>query len=64
MFERFYRDAVALADVSNPFAPVPAIWGARFFEQALAFGHAALLPGEVLCAFADRVLAALGDEEP
>lgn len=64
MFERFYRDAVALPDASNPFAPVPAIWGARFFEQALAFGHAALLPGNVLSVFADRVLATLGDEEP
>lgn len=64
MFQRFYRDAVALQGVSNPFAPVPAIWGARFFEQVLASGRAALLPGDVLRAFADRVLATLGDEEP
>jgi glycosyltransferase involved in cell wall biosynthesis len=64
MFERFYRDAVALPHPSNPFAPVPAIWGARFFELALACGHAALLPGDVLSALADRVLATLGAEEP
>jgi glycosyltransferase involved in cell wall biosynthesis len=64
MFERFYRDAAALQGASNPFAPVPAIWGARFFEQALASGHAALLPGDVLRAFADRVIATLGDDEP
>jgi hypothetical protein len=64
MFERFYRDAVARPSASNPFAPVPAIWGARFFELALAFGHAALLPGDVLSALADRVLATLDAEEP
>ena len=64
MFERFYRDALALPHASNPFAPLPAIWGARFYEQALASGHAALLPGDVLRAFADRVLATFGEKEP
>jgi glycosyltransferase involved in cell wall biosynthesis len=60
MFTRFYRHAVALPAAENPFAPVPAVWGARFFERALASGHAALLPGAVLCDLADRVLATCG----
>ncbi len=61
MFERFYREAMAQREAANPFAPVPAVWGTRFFELVLAAGQAALLPDAVLRTIADRTLAALGD---
>jgi hypothetical protein len=56
MFRRFYRNAVTARDADNPFAPVPAVWGARFFERALASGHGALLPDGELLRLADRVV--------
>ena len=57
MFTRFYRHALDLVAAENPFAPIPALWGARFFERALVAGHAALLPDDVLRDLADRALA-------
>lgn len=57
MFARFYRDAVAAKPPANPFAPLPRVWGKRFFECALAAGHASMLPPEVLRDCADRAVA-------
>jgi glycosyltransferase involved in cell wall biosynthesis len=57
MFSRYYREVLALAEPPNPFAPVPAVWGARFFERALARGHAPLLPAHALRALIDELLA-------
>jgi hypothetical protein len=60
MFERFHREAAALTAPENPFAPVPSVWGARFYEQMLASGRAALLPPDVLRELTDRVAATYG----
>ncbi len=57
MFTRFYRQALELPAAGNPFAPIPAVWGARFFERALVAGHGALLPEDVLRELAERALA-------
>ncbi len=61
MFVEFYHSAVNMKSAPNPFAPVPAVWGARFFAHVLGSGHAALLPSSVLADLADRA-AALCDE--
>lgn len=61
MFVDFHHAAVKMNSAPNPFAPVPAVWGARFFAHALGSGHAALLPSSVLSDLADRA-AALADE--
>jgi GT2 family glycosyltransferase len=55
MFSGFYAEALRTPAPQNPFAPVPAVWGARFFEQALGCGHAAILPPEVLRELVQRV---------
>ena len=47
-FAAFYDAALATLRAENPFAPVPAIWGERFFAQVLAHGHATSLPASVL----------------
>jgi hypothetical protein len=60
MFRRFYHEALAARASANPFAPVPAVWGARFFERALAAGHGALLPEDELLRVADRIAAESG----
>jgi glycosyltransferase involved in cell wall biosynthesis len=57
MFERFYRTALAQEAPANPFAPVPAVWGAGFYDQVLGAGHAAQLPPAALREIADWLLA-------
>jgi GT2 family glycosyltransferase len=57
MLRRFYGKALTTQSAPNPFAPVPAVWGTRFFAQALGRGHAAILPPDVLRDLADRVAA-------
>lgn len=61
-FASFYLDALSQRDPPNPFAPVPHVWGARFFESALGAGHASLLPPSALRDWAGRAAAALGED--
>jgi hypothetical protein len=48
IFAAFYDAAVAAPRAENPFAPVPAVWGDRFYAQVLARGHATSLATTVL----------------
>jgi hypothetical protein len=57
MLSRFYDQALKMQSAPNPFAPVPAVWGTRFFAQVLGRGHAAILPDDVLRDLVDRVAA-------
>ena len=54
MLSRFYDRALHMESAPNPFAPVPAVWGTRFFAQAFGRGHASILPTDVLRDLADR----------
>jgi hypothetical protein len=60
VFTRFYDVALATRAPANPFAPVPAVWGTRFFECVLAAGHASLLPIAVL----EQCIAQAREGEP
>jgi glycosyltransferase involved in cell wall biosynthesis len=60
MFARFYAHAVQAMRPRNPFAPLPCVWGTRFFACALSSGHATMLPAEVLADCARRARAMLG----
>ena len=60
MFARFYAGAVRATQAHNPFAPLPCVWGTRFFTCALASGHATMLPPEVLADCAQRAGAMIG----
>ena len=60
MFAAFYDAALATQAPANPFAPVPAVWGERFFAQVLASGHAGSLPATVLRDLSVRVAATCG----
>jgi GT2 family glycosyltransferase len=59
-FAVFYDAALATHQAENPFAPVPAVWGERFFAQVLARGHATSLPASVLRDLLVRAAAAAG----
>ena len=59
-FAAFYDAALATQAPTNPFAPVPAVWGERFFAQVLASGHAVSLPATVLRDLSVRVAATCG----
>ena len=54
MFIEFYHAALTLKSAPNPFAPVLAVWGTRFFAHALSAGHAALLTPAILRDLAQR----------
>ena len=58
----FYETALAARSPPNRFAPVPAIWGGRFFAQLLASGNASALPAAVLRDMARRVTARMPTE--
>lgn len=58
--ERFYETALATRSPANSFAPVPAVWGERFFIQLLAGGNAETLPPAVLRDLAERAAACSG----
>jgi GT2 family glycosyltransferase len=57
MFMNFHQHVQDACDFTNPFAPVPKIWGDRFFEQVLASGRACAIPPATLRALARRVIA-------
>ena len=57
MLMNFYRHLQNAGDAPNRFAPVPEIWGDRFYEQALASGHARVMPPATLRALAGRAMA-------
>lgn len=57
MFMDFHQQVQNAGDFRNPFAPVPKIWGDRFFEQVLASGRASAIPPATLHALARRVMA-------
>jgi len=61
MFARFYDTAVVAQAPDNPFAPLPCIWGRRFFACALTAGHATMLPPRILRDCADRASELLPD---
>ncbi len=58
-FAAFYDAALATLRAENPFAPVPAIWGERFFAQVLEHGHATSLPVGILRDLSVRAAATL-----
>ena len=60
MFAGFYAHAVDATRPCNAFAPLPCVWGGRFFACALASGHATMLPAAVLVDCARRALALEG----
>jgi tetratricopeptide (TPR) repeat protein len=59
---RFCAAALTMTAADNRFAPIPAVWGARFFELALARERVPPLPPAVLRAFADYALARLDED--
>ena len=56
MFANFFRDVQGAGDAPNRFAPVPKVWGDRFYELALASGHS-VMPPATLRALAARLMA-------
>jgi tetratricopeptide (TPR) repeat protein len=60
MLASFYDSALATRSPANPFAPIPAIWGERFFVQLLTSGSSGALPATVLRDVALRVAAGCG----
>jgi glycosyltransferase involved in cell wall biosynthesis len=57
MLNRFYGEALRMRSAENPFAPIPAVWGTRFFAQAFGRGHASIMPVDVLRDLAGRAAA-------
>ncbi len=60
LFERFHAEAAQTAAPGQPFAPVPAVWGAAYWLRLLQGGQPGLLPPDVLraCAKAATRIAA------
>jgi glycosyltransferase involved in cell wall biosynthesis len=63
MFTGFLQHARRAGDWTNPFAPVPEIWGDRFFEQILASGRACAIPPATIRDLARRVMARRAPED-
>jgi glycosyltransferase involved in cell wall biosynthesis len=57
MFTDFHCRAQTAGATANRFAPVPDIWGDRFYEQTFASGHARIMPTATLRALAGRAMA-------
>jgi glycosyltransferase involved in cell wall biosynthesis len=64
IFERFHREAQALSAPDNPFAPIPWVWGRRYYLRLLRGGQAAMLPPEVLRACVDAAARCNGPGIP
>jgi glycosyltransferase involved in cell wall biosynthesis len=63
MFKDFHRHVHNGGDTANRFAPVPQVWGDRFYEQALASGHAGVMPPATLRVLSDRAMAQSATEQ-
>ena len=63
MFTGFFQHTRRAGDWTNPFAPVPEIWGDRFFEQILASGRACAIPPATIRDLARRVMARRAPED-
>ncbi len=57
----FHRAAMATRAPANPFAPVPAVWGARYFAQLMANANVVHFTPEMLACVCDGIAQLCAD---